>query len=181
MSSRPKSIAVLLDVSTARFADKRMIDIVKKQLIEFVRSLDAEDLFYLYVPESIEMTDVRGEQVASIGNYDTNGYSLQNLNFAVKQTYYILAAQDDDSLRSFIIITDRYDSASHDVHLKKLALLNGNFEILSEPCDLVCIGIGKNYSIDDLREVCKDRMTVLELESPTQLNAKLRSYFEETL
>jgi len=102
-----KVIGIVLDCSLRHEADgKRLVDNVKKSLIEFVKTLEnGLDSFYLYHPELYELTDHRGEQVCSIGNYQTDG-RLFNVETALKQTLAVLCLEEDADKYLFLI-TDR--------------------------------------------------------------------------
>lgn len=174
MFRQPYSFAVVLDVSNNVFENQRMIDYVKKQLIEFVATFDEEDLFYLYNPVEIDMLNNRGDRICAIGNYESDGYQLADINFAFKQTYYNLLGQDEDSKRVFCYITDRFKT---NVPLKRLFNLNRTLQ-LSLPVSYLMIGLG-NYDKKLFEETCQNHATLINLEHPTQLCQSLLDYFQE--
>lgn len=104
-----KVVGVVLDLSIRHTVDdRRIIDVIKEKLIAFVQTLNTDDSFYLYQENSIKPTSHRGRQVHAISNYQSAEF---NLSFALKQTMYILAAEDDDCKKQLILITDRLDNA----------------------------------------------------------------------
>lgn len=119
---------------------RRLIDTLKKSLINVVRECveDDVDLFYLYHPELVDAMSLHGEQSCAIGNYQTDGWPF-NLSLAVKQTLYVLASQDHYVRKYLIYITDRNDS-SHPLekalHLNRKDMIEAHF---------ILIGIGDQY------------------------------------
>jgi len=178
MFQKSKSIAVLLDVAPYDFNGKRSVDVVKKQLVKFVQmALDEEDLFYLYSPAEVEMLDHQGDQIGSIGNYDTDGYKIQDLSLAFKQTYYIAAAQDEDSRRAVCYITNRF-SKKDSFSLKKLFSLSRTLNDLEEPCEILVVAIGDKVDKALLTTMCEEQASLMWLSDPNDLNKELQSYFE---
>lgn len=179
MFRKSRSIAVLLDVAPFAFNGKRSVDIVKKQLIQFVRRFDEEDLFYLYNPGDSSPLDNLGDRVGVIGNYDTDGYKIQDLTSAMKQTYYILAAQDEDSHRTICYITNRF-SDKEVSSLKKMLNLDRSLGHFDEPCNILILGIGiQPNNKETLIGLCKDKADVVFISDPNDLNQELQSYFDE--
>ena len=177
MFQNVKSIAMLLDLAALTYKGKRFINIVKSQLIEFVRTFDEEDLFYLYQPTVIDVLSKRGDQIGAIGNFDTDGYKIQDLNYAFKQTYYILAAQDEDSKRVLCYLTNRF-SQDEVQPLKKLFNIPRTLSF-EDPCEFLVIALGDKCDIPLLQGVCDGHAKILEVEDPYTLNDKLQEFFPE--
>lgn len=130
----------MLDLSLGRTPDgkKRVIDVVLKQLIEFVReTMEEEDLLYVYEPESLGVHETRGNQISAIANFETDGYKI-DLPYALKQTLYIIAAED--AKRSICLITDR-TSPEQVSAIKKASKLNDKDDW---DCRFLVIGIGSD-------------------------------------
>jgi len=179
MNQNVKSIAIVLDISVRPSPKgKRVLDLVKKDLIEFVRTFDCEDLFYLYHPEVTEVLDNRGDQISAIGNYDTDGYSLQDMLYAFKQTYYVLSALDEGAKRTFCYITDRFNKSSV-VHLKKLFNIPKTMGVLATPCEFLVIAVGDQQDLPALQEVCKDRAELVCISDGDNLLKALTNHYEE--
>lgn len=137
------------------------MDHVKKELVNFVRDgLEEDDLFYLYEPSAIELVELVGERVSLVANYEADGWKF-NLNYALKQTLYVLESADWDYRKILIFVSDRFQEAD------KLALMNAaNLnEKESLGCDILAIGIGASYS----RSALSVSPRYLHLPSPLHL------------
>lgn len=181
MFRKPRSIGVLLDIAPFEFNGKRVVDVVKKQLVEFVRTFDEEDVFYLYNPAEIDVLDNRGEQIHAVGNYDTDGYKIQNLEFALKQSYYVLANQDEDSNRTLCFITNRF-SKKDVAPLKKVCKVSATLGVLEEPVSILVVAIGNKCNIDLLEKLLDDidcGATSITISDLNDLKQDLEEYFDK--
>lgn len=170
ITAQPKAIGVVFDLSLRHLAGRRIIDTTKKQIMEWMRDglEELEDCFYLYHPEIIEPTRLRGESIASVGNYVTEGW-LVNLRIALAQTFWVLAAQDVDAQKYLILITDRIQDVAP---IKKLLLLERREKTEMQ---LVIVGIGQYYHkhiLSDLPAI------VTHLDNPSELSKFLFSLGE---
>jgi hypothetical protein len=106
---KSKIIGFVLDISN-RHTDsgKRLIDLVKKQIISFIKTLDDEDVIYLFHPDVLEVVEGQGQATAVIANHETDGYKF-DLSFALKQTLYVLANQKGE--RHLFFLSDRLDES----------------------------------------------------------------------
>jgi hypothetical protein len=161
-----KSIGLIFDISN-RHSDsgRRIIDVVKKRMISIVKKLfeDGEDSFYLYHPEIIESVILHGDQVCSIGNYSSDGWKF-NLGIALRQTLYVLMAEDLTHRKYLFLITDRFNDAHQ---IKKAIQIN--FKEMID-CNFIIIGIGKNYNHKDLKELSElPEITYLHIDQPEEL------------
>jgi hypothetical protein len=131
-------IGVVLDLSLRHGSNgKQNLDNVKQALIEFFRkNLDDDDVMYLYHPDIVETVNRIGAQVAAISNYKTDGWKF-NLNFALKQTLFILASEPYEE-KILLLVTDRLSETGF---LKKLVALNDKDEL---GCRVICVDIGNN-------------------------------------
>lgn len=145
-TSQGKAVGIILDLSL-RHNDEgvRIVSVVKKKLVEFVKNNfeDGQDALYLYHPQIAQCSYKIGEHTAAIGNHNTDG-SLFSLDFALKQTLYVLANEDIDFDKHIIFITDRVQN-SHP--LEKLLYLNTKDRIDAK---ITMIGVGDYYN----RGVC---------------------------
>ena len=157
-------LGVTLDISLNHINGQRVLDATKKELIDFVRrTMDGEDLFYLYHPDIIDPVFDIGKIVSDIGNYETDGW-IFDLRYALKLTYYVVAGQDDDAEKMLIFITDRIQDR---VAIEKLIIIK---EREQSDCRLVFVGIGEHY--------CKKILNIPEaiyihLDDPSDLNQVL--------
>lgn len=99
---RPLNIAMILDLSGCMPNGSMILDVVKKQVMEFVRTLDVEDAFHLCGTEECFSQD-RGVQVGMVGNFD--GVFVHRYN-QYKSSLLSLFDQDEDSRRVMIIISN---------------------------------------------------------------------------
>ncbi len=102
-----KVVGIVLDISLRHNKeDKRIVDIVKDQLIKFVKTFDDEDYFYVFHEDNLKTLYRRGQQVYTISKYQPSELEI-DLLFALKQTLYILAGEDDDYKKIMYYITDK--------------------------------------------------------------------------
>jgi hypothetical protein len=131
----PKVVGIVLDISLRHNKeDKRIVDIVKDQLIKFVKTFDDEDYFYVFHEDNLKTFYKRGQQVYTISKYQPSELEV-DLLFALKQTLYILAGEDDDYLKFMYYITDK---KVNEHFIKKVENLNvkDGYEIKIETIDL---------------------------------------------
>lgn len=161
-----KSVGLIFDVSVRHCKNgKRIIDVVKKQIIEVIRKYfdDGEDDLYLYHPEIVESVALHGEQVCSVGNYDTDGWKF-NMSWAFRQTLYVLMSEDLTHRKYLFFITDRFDEPHN---IEKAFQINEKEMI---DCNFVFIGIGKNYNKKYFEEISKkSNVKFYHLQEPENL------------
>lgn len=135
-----KAIALVFDVSLRHLDGHRILDVVKKQVMIWLRNTleDSEDYFYFYHPYLSEPTIHRGEAIAAVGNYNTDGW-LTDLRGALSQSFWVLAAQDPDAHKHFVFVTDRLQNTDP---LKKLFALEKKEQTDSQ---FILAGIGQHY------------------------------------
>jgi hypothetical protein len=136
----------------------RYIDKVKKSLANFLRTnYDEGEVFYLFHPDIIDVSTHKGEQIASISNYETDGFRF-DLSFALKQTLYVIAAEVD-FIKRIWLFTNRVSTKEIPL-LKKINNMNSRMDL---NCELTIFVIGngfdksvlsmdgyKSYHIDDV-------------------------------
>lgn len=116
-----KAVGIVLDISLRHDEnDRRIADVVKDQLVQFVKTFDDDDYFYVFHDESLKTFYRRGQQIYTISKYQPSDTGI-DLMFALKQTLYILAAEDEDYDRFLYWITDR---PINDSYLKKIKNVN---------------------------------------------------------
>jgi hypothetical protein len=141
-TTQGKAVGIVLDISLRHNEDGiRIISVVKKKLVEFVKSNmdDGQDALYLYHPQIFSGSYKIGEHTAAIGNYNTDG-CLFSLDFALKQTLYVIANEDQDFDKHIIFITDRVQNPHP---LEKLLYLNSKDRIDAK---ITLIGVGDYYN-----------------------------------
>lgn len=175
----PRAIGITLDLSLRSDKDgKRFIDTVKKGLVGFVRTMEDDDLFYIYQPNSVELFDNRGAQIAAVGNCELDGSKI-DLNYALKQTLYVIAAEPAGSDRFVVLITDRFSERDKPA-LKKILMLNqkDGYE-----CHCLVIGVGSCYSSKVLKEVCEEspQANYLHLTNTASLSSTLTEWITSSI
>jgi hypothetical protein len=165
-----KSVGLIFDVSIRHFEKKgRIIDFLKKLMVNVVVNLfvDQEDSFYLYDPEIYEATEFNGNKVALIGNYNTDG-RLINLNYAFKQTLYILMGEPINFRKYLIFITDRIEESKF---IEKALKTNKSEDINSY---FYLIGVGENYNNEVLNKFKNlDNVSVFHIKDLNDLSYKI--------
>lgn len=167
--SQGKILGLVLDISLRHKDNKRILDVVKENLINFVReTMQSEDVFYLYHPEVIETVEDLGAMVSAINNYETDGY-LINLRHALEQTNYVMLAEYDDQETIFLYITDRVQKNND---LKRVLLLEQRNKT---GCKFFFVGIGSQYKKEILSDLDKENenVTYFHLDKPQDLYSNL--------
>lgn len=153
------AFGVVLDLSLAHEVDgKRRLDNVKKQLVQFIREAvaDVEDSLYLYHADLVDTMIKNGDQVSAVSNYETDGWKF-NISNALKQTLYVIAAEDDDYRKILILVTDRIDNTTP---LKKAMRLN---EVNGYEVKFLVVGIGGRYNKDEVGQLAEQDGTLAHL------------------
>lgn len=138
-------------------------------MISVVRDLlvDGEDSFYLYHPNLIESVILHGDQISAIGNYDTDGWKF-NLNFAFRQTLYVLMAEDLSLPKYLFYVTDRVTDAAP---IEKALQINEKEMI---DCQFVLIGVGDFYNKNICKKLSEESNVIyFHLDNPSDLNSSL--------
>lgn len=126
--------------------------------------VDGEDSLYLYHPLVFESVSSQGEQIGSIGNYNTDGYKF-NLPMAFKQTLYVLLTEPLSNKKFFIFVTDRIQDAEA---IKKA--INLDYKEMID-CHFFIIGIGDFYNRESLSVFAESsNISLVHLDDPTDLN-----------
>lgn len=170
-----KLLGVVFDISLRHSGSHRVIDQVKKSLIQFVSTFDEEDGFYLFHPELSEPFYNRGEHICMIANYETDGFKF-DLGYALKQTLYVVGAQDPDMKKSLCLITDRL-TAKDTFQINHLATLNEKDDL---GCQIIVIGIGGKYNKENLFESCQGKVFCIHTDDPLQVNSILVNWFDDS-
>lgn len=157
---QPKVIGLILDLSLRTINGRRIVDVVKKQLGAVLRAFNEEDtVLYLYHPDAIDTLGETGEQVGAIGNFETDGY-MMDIPFALKQTCYIVAAQNSESGKHVFWVTDRFDAS-------KTETIQRTFRMCRLDNNITVIGIGDHHQ-KELQEACHEERFI-HLDDPAQL------------
>lgn len=169
----PRTFGLVLDLSNRQYNGIRIVDTIKNELVQFIINTDyfnENDSLYLYQSEQIQILRDQGNQVATLSNFDN--YSF-NLNHALQQTLYIVAAEELDVEKNVCLITDRFGSGQQGV-------LQSLFEINEKDkfdCRFYIIGIGDRYRRILLNDICKSHANFAALDSPDQLTKTFQDWF----
>lgn len=146
-----KAIGVIFDLNLRPAPDhKPWLEHVKKAVQGLVRrSFEEDDLLYVYHPDNTASTVKRGEQVALVANYRTDGYKF-NINYGILQSMYVLDAEDDEDMERIVYyFTNRFDRS--DIPQIKSAITAKEKEELSPR--IVTVAIGDEGDLQALAEV----------------------------
>jgi hypothetical protein len=166
---QPNTIGMLLDISPQRYEKRPLLEYVKKSLIKLVRDFEDDDVFYLYTPDAIDTYLRRGQRVAALANYATDGYKF-DLVMAVKQTLFVVAAGDPDGDRMVVIVTDRLN-AEQIVALEKAFMIN---ERDGFGLKYIVVGLGENYDRALVSKTCLEAGAVfIHLDDPNLISQSL--------
>ena len=104
-------LGIIIDFSldhSSLYKDTRLIDLVKKDVIQFIRKIDSDNECYFYNESNFEIHfNDRGAQVAQIANYDPVYIDIEK---AIKQTLFILENQDDSFDKKILYLTNRLNN-----------------------------------------------------------------------
>lgn len=165
-----KDVGLVFDISLRHTSDgMRIIDVVKQQVIKLIQNLftDGLDAFYLYQPNAIKTSNLHGEQVSAVGNYETDGWKFSLLN-ALKYAVYVIQAEEMVHRKYVILITDRITESTpieKAMKLSKKEMLDAHF---------IIIGIGEHYNSMALKQLETEAdFTYIHLQHPSELTVKL--------
>lgn len=156
-------LGLVLDISL-RFgvSGERILDTVKKQLIDYLREdMVGEDLFYLFHPDILEPVETVGAMVGIVSNYETDGW-LYDVSYALMQTFFVVASEDEDYERALLFITDRIQDEAPVRRLLKMEERN------QSDCKFIFVGIGSHY-----KQKVFDNIPFYHLDDPSELASTL--------
>lgn len=160
-----KVLGVVIDTSLRHIDGKRFLDHIKENLIQYLRDVfDEDDVFYLFHPEILETTDHRGEAVAAVSNFETDGWTFR-LNYALQQTLYVLDAEDGK--RNLLIFTDRFNA----VPIERLALIKQREEIDCEIC-VFCLGDCDPHKMS----LCE--VNLVKIDDVTKISEQMKEFLD---
>ena len=160
-----KVLGVVIDTSLRHIDGKRFLDHIKENLIQYLRDdFDDDDVFYLFHPEIVEAMDRKGEAVASVSNFETDGWSFR-LNYALQQTLYVLEAEEGQ--RRLVLFTDRFNS----IPIERLALLKEREEI---DCEIFvfCVGDCDHHKMS----LCD--VNLVRIDDATKISDKMKEFLK---
>lgn len=133
-------LGIIIDISLRHSendtSDIRLVDLVKRDLISFIRTLQADDEIYIYEADCVEIAkNRRGKQVSQVNSYEP--IYIDSIN-ALKQTLYVVACEDMDAFRCVVYITDN-TSAMLKNRFNKIKKLN---DINYLDCEFALISLG---------------------------------------
>lgn len=157
-------LGLIFDLTLEHHVERRFIDIAKEQVINYMRTqFFADDLFYLYHPDIIDVLTNIGEQVSAVSNYNTDGWKF-DMEYALKQTLYVVGAEDIDSPKLICVISNR----SRDPWLyKKMIKINKKDDF---GCNILHIALGQ---IDEV-EIEDPSFFSVKLEDPTDISEVIK-------
>lgn len=168
-SEEGKIVGVVIDVSL-RHDDKgkRILDSVKKSLIELVLNYleDDVDQLYLFHPDLVESLSNHGDQLSAISNYETDGWDT-DLVYATKKTLYVLANHGLHCKKYLFYITDKLKS---NFHLEKLLHLN-NKDLID--AHIILVGISNFYDQQLCQSLSDERFEYFHIDHPSELVSKV--------
>lgn len=130
----------IFDIDSAHYLNG-----VKGEVINFSRSMDADDRLYVFQEGIIDIPRWRGPATAVISNYKQHYFDK---NYALKQTLVVIGSEDYDAVKHLFLISDNYSSEDEYGYKRGLALdSKTDFN-----CHFHFCGIGKKYdgNIKDL-------------------------------
>ena len=140
-------LGLVFDISLRHCGGKRILDIAKESVREYLRSnWEDDDIFYMYHPLVTEPTYKRGESVSVVSNYETDGWKF-DLSYALKQTLYVISNEDESFEKNLLLISDRLDS---DRAIK--SVINVQKTDFVFDCNLKCLGLTSNCDLSLLPE-----------------------------
>lgn len=167
-----KSIGIVIDVSLRHDrTGRRVVDAVKKGFLGIIREFvaDGVDVLYLFHPQLLECLEWNGDQNSAISNYETDGWHFDT-SYALKQTLFVLEAQDPTSRKYLFYVTDRCQSEEP---FQKALFLNQRDLI---GVHFVLIGIGDKYD-REVFKIVKDLgandVSVIHLDDSVSFNSSV--------
>ena len=163
----PFVVGIALDISLRHDKnDRRIIDVVKEQLVEYVRTFDYVDLFYLYHENVVDVVEGLGKRIHSVASYQSDGFEF-DLNYAMKQTLYVVGSEDDD--KRIHLITDRFSDKSLKT-IRKVAMLNEKDGL---DCKIYVTAIGNRNNQEALEALKEEGFLNCVLSDPSELHQSL--------
>ena len=158
----PFVVGIVLDLSLRHTKDgQRIIDGVKDQLVEYVRTFDYVDLFYLYHEDVVDVVEGRGKRIHAVASYQTDGFEF-DLSYALKQTLYVVGSEEDD--KRIYLITDRFSEKSIKA-IRKIEMLNEKDGL---DCKIYVVAIGDRNNQKALGS-CDEGIQSVVLSDPSEL------------
>lgn len=149
----PKSIGIIFDISLNHYNGSRIIDLIKKDLIDFAVKLGLNSGIYVSHPDWHDVPRNQGESVFYISSYkEPISFNLGN---ALEQASDLINVQEGDKYIFFI--TDRYSNKINNQVKKTL-----DFYECSD-CRFIFIGIGDNYDKESFFNYHMDTPSIINI------------------
>lgn len=101
-----KTIAIIFDISSNFYKQRSMIEVVKNQLISFLKKTSFNDRVYFFQEEDITMPDSPGVAISKIKDCKSESIDIET---GLKQSIYVLAMEGNDLDKNIIFITDKFE------------------------------------------------------------------------
>lgn len=174
MREEPIVVGIVLDLSLRHSKDGlRIVDVVKEQLVEYVRAFDYVDLFYLYHENVVDVVEGLGKRIHSVASYQTDGFEF-DISYALKQTLYIIGSEDDD--KRVYLVTDRFSEKTLSA-VRKIAMLNEKDGL---ECEIYVIALGDRNNQLALKSLDDEGFANVLLKEPSELNSILLEEYNGT-
>lgn len=128
-------IGFVLDISGRQHDGRRLLDVLKEQLVKIIQSREGDDRVYIYHPNNETLPARHGSSVAQVSNYETP--IPFNLRKALLTTMDIVAQEGRNSFQTIFYITDRYNGS--DRHALDLSHMTRNSA--KHKCRLVAVAL----------------------------------------
>jgi len=170
----PIALGLILDISLRQFDGNSIIDTVKKEICQVLKTFDHDDTLYLYDPLEVYTHTARGTQIGLIANYKSNGVKF-DLELPFKQTLYVIANEDCDFDRIILYITDKFVKSDQS-KINKVNRLNERDDV---NCRFILCGLTDRYC-KSLLDLSCDNVDCFHLDDPRNLKEELlRRLFNE--
>ena len=156
------SLGIILNLSSrSDRTGARLTSIIHKKIAEFLTNFESEDIIYIYQKDVIKPCKSKGSACSLLGNLESIEIDLE---FAFKQTIYLIANEDPYNNKYVIYLTDRCQPQDSIIIKKCLNLVEkDDLEV-----NFILISLGNNVeNLPNFRH----------LNDPNQLN--LKSLFDE--
>lgn len=169
------ALSIVIDVSSKQYKNKKTIDVLKKQLIKYLKNIQDENLIYICDKDNHKMKNNRGEQVSMIASYDSQ--ERDDLFKDLKKSYQILSEQDQNLNRILCYITNRFSEKDTST-LKKMLNFNKSKSFFEETCQFLVIALDQ-CDFDLLIELCEGKADLMLIEDLDTIMDNLEEYFRE--
>lgn len=166
----PVTIGIVLDVSFRHFRGKRIVDLIKQSLIGVIKHFADDDIGYFYDYNNTKCLN-RGKFLSAISGHEP--FNLE-LEFAMKQTLYVVSGTEADNDKFIIYISDRY-SKENEFALRKVVQLNKK-DCLG--CYFIFCGFGDQYDKESMESLKENKVEVFDFSVIENMESMLLGVIE---